>query len=115
MSLLDDTPINDSPLPALPDSSRLIPDRNKETLYEAPTPSGEACLRCGGMLILSYTATMERDIIGRPMRLWRCVNCGDCMDSCILANRRNRPVRLFRPRQRTGPQEAEQPRGTSTR
>jgi hypothetical protein len=26
------------------------------------------------------------------MRLWRCVNCGDCIDHDILANRWNGPV-----------------------
>ena len=45
------------------------------------------CLRCGGLLISSYTASLERDITGTPVTLWRCVNCGDCVDREILANR----------------------------
>ena len=48
-----------------------------------------SCLRCGGLLVLSYLASLESDLSGRPMRLWRCVNCGDCVDHDILANRRN--------------------------
>jgi hypothetical protein len=37
-------------------------------------------------------ASLESDLSGRPMRLWRCVNCGDCIDYDILANRWNGPV-----------------------
>ena len=55
--------------------------------HQAPAPSGACCLRCGGLLVLSYMASLERDLSGRPMRLWRCVNCGDCVDHAILANR----------------------------
>ena len=54
---------------------------------QAPAPPGGCCLRCGGLLVLSYTASLERDIAGTPVTLWRCVNCGDCVDRDILANR----------------------------
>jgi hypothetical protein len=37
-------------------------------------------------------ASLESDLTGRPMRLWRCVNCGDCVDRDILANRWNGPM-----------------------
>ena len=59
---------------------------------QAWTPSGTGCLRCGGLLVLSYMASLESDLSGRPLRLWRCVNCGDCIDHDILANRWNGPV-----------------------
>jgi hypothetical protein len=59
---------------------------------QAWTPPGASCLRCGGLLVLSYMASLESDLSGRPMRLWRCVNCGDCIDHGILANRWNGPV-----------------------
>ena len=59
---------------------------------QAWTPPGASCLRCGGLLVLSYMASLESDLSGRPMRLWRCVNCGDCIDHDILANRWNGPV-----------------------
>ena len=56
------------------------------------TPPGTCCLRCGGLLVPSYTASLERDFTGTPVTLWRCVNCGDCIDYDILANRWNGPV-----------------------
>jgi hypothetical protein len=59
---------------------------------QAWAPPGAPCLRCGGLLVLSYLASLESDFSGRPMRLWRCVNCGDCIDYDILANRWNGSV-----------------------
>ncbi len=59
---------------------------------QAWAPPGACCLRCGGLLVLSYLASLESDLTGRPMRLWRCVNCGDCVDRDILANRGKGPV-----------------------
>ena len=56
------------------------------------TPPGASCLRCSGLLVPSYTASLERDFTGTPVTLWRCVNCGDCVDRDILANRWNSPV-----------------------
>jgi heterodisulfide reductase subunit C len=44
------------------------------------------------LLVPSYTASLERDVIGTLVTLWRCVNCGDCVDRDILANRWNGPM-----------------------
>ena len=57
-----------------------------------PARPGTACVRCGGLLVHSYTAALERDVSGRPVTLWRCVNCGDCVDPFILANRWKGPA-----------------------
>jgi ferredoxin len=67
-----------------------VPMRGPNT--QAWTPPGASCLRCGGLLASSYTESLERDIIGELVRQWRCVNCGDCLDSIILANRWKSPV-----------------------
>ena len=56
---------------------------------------GASCLRCRGLLAPSYTASLERDITGELVRLWRCVNCGDCLDSMILANRWKNPMPAY--------------------
>ena len=64
---------------------------------QAWAPPGASCLRCGGLLVLSYLASLESDLNGRPMRLWRCVNCGDCIDHDILGNRWNGPVPACEP------------------
>jgi hypothetical protein len=64
---------------------------------QAWAPPGASCLRCGGLLVLSYVASLESDLNGRPMRLWRCVNCGDCIDRDILGNRWNGPVPACEP------------------
>ena len=82
----------DSSPSALADASRRTPDRERGPRNQAWTPPGESCLRCGGLLVLSYMASLESDLTGRPMRLWRCVNCGDCVDRDILANRWNGPM-----------------------
>jgi hypothetical protein len=89
MMLLADFPDMDSSPPALPDASHRAADRDKEPSHQAPTPPGGCCLRCGGLRVLSYMAHLESDHTGTPMRLWRCVNCGDCVDREILANRGN--------------------------
>ena len=52
---------------------------------------GLSCVRCGGLLGPSYSASLERDAAGTPVTLWRCVNCGDCVDRFILANRGKGP------------------------
>ena len=70
---------------------------------------GLSCLRCGGLLVTSFTASLERDATGTPVTLRRCVNCGDCVDPFILANRGKGPrpivTRVVLPRgpQRAGP------------
>ena len=87
MILLAGFPNIDSSPPALTDVSRRAPDRDREPRNKISAPTGEFCLRCSGLLVPTYTAALERDITGTPVTLWRCVNCGDCVDSEILANR----------------------------
>lgn len=76
---------------------------------QPPALPGLACLRCGGLLVTSFTASLERDTTGTPVTLRRCVNCGDCVDPFILANREKGPgpvitrVGLPRGPQRAGP------------
>jgi hypothetical protein len=115
MTLLAGSPEIDSSPPALTGASRRAPDRERGPRNKASAPPGESCLRCGGLLVPSYTESLDSDLTGRPMSLWRCVNCGDCVDSYILANRWKDPVPA-RPcgRPRTGPQRTGQPRGVGT-
>ncbi|MDP1768897.1 MAG: hypothetical protein Q8L74_08870 [Nitrospirota bacterium] len=60
-------------------------DRDLRT--QEPALRNACCLRCGGLLVTSFTAALERDVTGAPITLRRCVNCGDCLDAFILANR----------------------------
>jgi len=87
MTLLAGSPEIESSPPALTGASRRAPDRERGLRNKASAPPGESCLRCGGLLVPSYTESLDSDLTGRPMSLWRCVNCGDCVDSYILANR----------------------------
>lgn len=87
MILLTGFPNIDSSPPALTDTSHRAPSRESGPRNKAWAPPDEFCLRCGGLLVPSYMASLESDLTGRPMRVWRCVNCGDCVDSEILANR----------------------------
>ena len=115
MILLAGSPDIASSSPALTDASRRAPDRDRGPRNQAWAPPGASCLRCGGLLILSYTASLESDVTGRPMRVWRCVNCGDCVDRDILANRWKGPGPARpRARPRTGPQHTGRPRGVGT-
>lgn len=92
MILHADSPVIDSPPSFLIDACPLAPDREKGPRNKVWTPLGESCLRCSGLLVPSYMAALESDVTGKPMKLWRCINCGDCVDSDILANRCKRPV-----------------------
>ena len=115
MTLLDGSPNIDSSLSAMTDTSRLAPDRDREVRHQAPAPSGGCCLRCGGLLVPSYTASLERDVTGTPVTLWRCVNCGDCVDHDILANRgKGSGSARVRARPPTGPQYTGRPHGVGT-
>ena len=115
MTLFAGAPDFDSSPPALPDSSRQAPDRKRGPRNQAPAQPGEFCLRCGGLLVPSYTASLERDVTGTPMTLWRCVNCGDCVDRDILANRGKGPGSArVRARPPTGPPRTGRPRGVGT-
>src|ERR1700675_2518882 len=91
MILLAGIPDLDSSPSALTDASRRTPNRERVPRNLTSASSGTGCLRCGGLLVLSYIASLESDLSGRPMRLWRCVNCGDCVDRDILANRGKGP------------------------
>jgi len=92
MILLAGIPDLDSSPSALTDASRRTSDRERGPRNLTSASSGVSCLRCGGWLVPSYTASLERDVTGTPVTLWRCVNCGDCVDRDILANRWNGPM-----------------------
>jgi hypothetical protein len=80
-------------------------EREREPPNQAWAPPDVSCLRCGGLLVPSFTSPFEGDIPGKPMTLWRCVNCGDCVDRDILANRRKGPgTARVRARPPIGPQ-----------
>ncbi len=115
MTLLACSPDIDPSPPVLPDVSQRAADRGREARIKASAPPGGFCLRCGGLLVPSYTASLERDVTGQPVTLWRCVNCGDCVDSDILANR-GKGSGSARPRARppTGPQYTGGPYGVGT-
>ena len=89
----------------LPHTFRREAGLDKKPRQEGSSRSGKFCLRCGGLLISSYTASLERDGTGGLLTLWRCVNCGDCVDSDILANRwKNHEPSRQRARPPIGPQ-----------
>ena len=112
MTLLAVSPTSDPSPPTLTGSISRTADRDREPRNKVWVPPEQLCLRCGGLLVPSYTAALERHITGEPMTLWRCVNCGDCVDQDILANRGKGPgsARL-RARPPTGPQCTGQLRG----
>lgn len=85
----------------LTDASRRAPPQNRGSRRRTSPPPKAACPRCGGLMVPSYAASLESDLTGRPMRLWRCVNCGECLDPCILANRWKGPAPK-RPYERAG-------------
>ena len=88
---------------------------NPDPRHQAPPPPGASCLRCGGLLVPSYTASLERDVTGTPVTLWRCVNCGDCVDHDILANReKGSGSARVRVRPPVGPQYIGRLRGAGT-
>ena len=91
-TLLAGFPHIDSSPPASTDVFRRAPDREREARNQAWAPPSEFCLRCSGLLVPNYTASLEWDLTGRPITLWRCINCGDCVDSEILANRWKGPA-----------------------
>jgi hypothetical protein len=101
-------------LPAL-DASHRVADRDKDPHHHMPSPCGDACLCCGGLLIHEYTAALERDVTGTLVTLWRYVNCGDCVDHEILANR-GEGSGSAGPHARlpTGPQCTSRPHGVET-
>jgi hypothetical protein len=115
MTLLAGSPKIDSSPPALTDASRRAPDRERGPRNKASAPPGESCLRCGGLLVTSYKASLEWDVTGGPVTVWRCVNCGDCFDAQILTNR-GKGSGSPQPRARppTGPQYTGRQHGVGT-
>lgn len=115
MTLLPDSQDIDSSPPVLPGACHRATDRDRVPRNKESATPAECCLRCDGLLVPSYTASLERDVFHNPLTLWRCVNCGDCVDSYILANRWKSPV-LERQRARppTGPQYTGRPSGVGT-
>jgi hypothetical protein len=95
----------DTASPILAEASHPAVDRDGLSRHQASVLPGASCRRCSGLLVLSYTATLEWDITGKPMALWRCLNCGDCVDHDILANQ-GKGSGSVRPHPRTpiGPQ-----------
>ena len=87
MTLLAGSSYIDSSSPVMPTHPVRQQTGTGMSHNKASAPPGRFCLRCGGLLVPSYTEYLERDVTGKPMTLWRCVNCGDCVDHDILANR----------------------------
>ena len=115
MILLTGSPDIDSSPPVLLNASRQTSDRGREPSNKVSAPPGEFCLRCGGLLVPTYSSSLERDVTGNQVTLWRCVNCGDCVDSNILANRWKSPgPARQRARPPTGPQLTGPPHGAGT-
>lgn len=99
----------------LPELSHQAPDRESKPCNKVSAPPGELCLRCGGLLVPTCSASLERDVTGKQVTLWRCVNCGDCVDNNILANRGKRPgPNRQRARPPMGPQHTGRPSGAGT-
>lgn len=112
--LADSPHIDASPF-ALNDASRRAPNRERGLHNHPVARLGAFCPRCSGLLLPSDTASLERDVTGAPVRLWRHVNCGDCVDHNISTNRWKGPGparRCARPRR--GPQHTGQPSGVGT-
>ena len=53
-------------------SSHQAADRDPR--HQAPAPPGGCCLRCGGLLVLSYTASLELDVTGTSVTLFSIVH-----------------------------------------
>lgn len=115
MTLLADSPDTNASTTVRPETSCQSQDLDKQPRYHASAPSGDFCQRCCGLLVPSYTAALEPDSMGKPVTLWRCVNCGDCVDSDILANRwKSLKSPRVRARPPIGPQRTGQLRGIRT-
>jgi Zn ribbon nucleic-acid-binding protein len=70
------------------DESGQAPDRESDQYSKVSVPSGSSCPRCSGLLIHDYdAAALGREDKGTPVMVRRCVNCGNCIDFAILANR----------------------------
>ncbi|GJL61613.1 MAG: hypothetical protein NPIRA04_02670 [Nitrospirales bacterium] len=45
------------------------------------------CERCGGLMVVDVCLDMRGDDAGVWISTWRCVNCGESINSKILQNR----------------------------
>jgi hypothetical protein len=115
MTLLTGSPDTDSSPAALTGTYRRALQPARGPRNKTSRPPDAPCQRCGGLMVLSYTAALEWDVTGELMTLWYCVNCGDCLDTCILVNRGKASVSA-RPhtRPRTGRQHLGRPPGVRT-
>jgi hypothetical protein len=50
-------------------------------------PPDAPCPRCGGLMIQEYGMSWEWKDRGQTVTSRRCINCGNCLDLDILANR----------------------------
>lgn len=82
----------DSSPPTLSNASQRAADRHREPRNQTWALPGGCCLRCSGLLVPRYLASLESDLTGRPMRLRRCVSGGDCVDRDILTSQWMGPV-----------------------
>src|SRR5262249_44940982 len=89
MTLLAASSTIDASSPVPTNAPHRAADRDVDLRNKTSALPGKFCLRCGGLLVPSYTSSLERDATGKPITLLRCVNCGDCVDHAILANRGN--------------------------
>ena len=85
MTLLAASPTIDAFSPVPTDTAHGAADRNVDPHNQTSTLLGKFCLRCGGLLVVSHTLSLERNVAGTTMTLWPCVNWGDCVDRDILA------------------------------
>ena len=46
------------------------------------------CLRCKGMMVLTYHSESAEAMSGQQAVAWRCLTCGERIDTQILANRK---------------------------
>lgn len=62
---------------------------------------GDACVRCGGLMVMEYYMDLQDDTGQLGLKAWRCTNCGEVIDPTILGNRMNRvPNLLYGTKQR---------------
>ena len=53
--------------------------------------SQDTCLRCNGLMVPGNGDDQLPEVYGENRSLsWRCVNCGEWVDSTIMTNRRSR-------------------------
>lgn len=53
------------------------------------------CSRCGGEMAYEFFQDMEDDTGNLFFYGWRCIICGEILDSVIMSNREKRPAPLI--------------------